>query len=490
MTNQAENPGTARASGGPRHWHLLPTAFFVIGICSIILVVWVKQLNETERANSALVDSMMDVRDYAATTHLWMEEAIYGDPAVDVKKQLADMDQAVNILNAVLEGGQSEHGMITRPLTDPPLRAQATASLSLFREFKATALARLAHPEVSQIGSPSDQRFDDLYKDIDDSVRRLEGSLEQVRVADYTKSRRLFLGILLTWAVVVTSTTAGIWNREARKKQAEDALVRANVKLFSQAEELVEHREHLSEIVQMRTAELNLANRELTEAEQKLRHLSSRLLAAQETERKRISMELHDELGQALNTMKLHVSSIETSLGEEQAVTKEDCEALLAYIDRVIEDVRRLSRYLSPTILEDLGITAALGWLAGNFSKDPSMKFSSDIDEIDDLFPRKQWITIYRVVQEALTNVAKHSRAASVRLDIHRQDDTVVFSVLDDGTGFDPGQASAKDAARIGLGLSTMDERVRMMGGVFELASREGAGTRVSFSLPVGKGGA
>ena len=254
MTNQAENPGTARASGGPRHWHLLPTAFFVIGICSIILVVWVKQLNETERANSALVDSMMDVRDYAATTHLWMEEAIYGDPAVDVKKQLADMDQAVNILNAVLEGGQSEHGMITRPLTDPPLRAQATASLSLFREFKATALARLAHPEVSQIGSPSDQRFDDLYKDIDDSVRRLEGSLEQIRVADYAKSRRLFLGILLTWAVVVISTTAGIWNREARKKQAEDALVRANVKLFSQAEELVEHREHLSEIVQMRTA--------------------------------------------------------------------------------------------------------------------------------------------------------------------------------------------------------------------------------------------
>jgi signal transduction histidine kinase len=456
----------------------LPLAYFLLGFSSIFLLLFINHLSERERANAALVDAMMDVQGYASTTHLWTEEAIYGDPDVDVRKQLTDMDEAVNILNATLRGGKSEHGAITKPLKDPAMRAQAAEVISLFTQFKAIALARLEYPVISQIGSPSDKRFDAVYLEMDGVARKMEDNLEQLKVADRTDSRRLFLGIILIWTVVVTTAALGIWNRELRRIHAEDALIRANKQLASQAEELTGHRERLEEQVSKRTAELSLAG-------ERLRELSSRLLAAQELERKRISMELHDELGQALYIMKLRLRNIERGLGADQPEIREGCEGMLLYIDQVIEDVRRLSLYLSPTVLEELGITQALEWLIENFSKNPAMKFSSSIEDIDRLFPRKKWITIYRVVQEALTNVVKHAGASSVSLDIRRQDDAVVFSVEDNGKGFEPGKAESKARSEIGLGLSTMDERVRMLGGTFDLASRKGDGTHITFRIPV-----
>ena len=100
-------------------------------------------------------------------------------------------------------------------------------------------------------------------------------------------------------------------------------------------------------------------------------------------------MELHDELGQALNVMKLRIRVIEKGLREDQGAIREECEELLEYMDQVIEDVRRLSLDLSPTVLEDLGLTSALRWLVSNLSKIPDLKITSDIAEIDHLVPRR-----------------------------------------------------------------------------------------------------
>jgi len=132
---------------------------------------------------------------------------------------------------------------------------------------------------------------------------------------------------------------------------------------------LTGHRRHLAELVEKRTIELTdtnailrqeIAERKraeetLKESEKRTEKLASRLISAQEIERKRIAMELHDELGQALNAIKLNLRVIENGLGNDQPVIREECEKLLVYMDHVIEDVRRLSLALSPTILEDLG---------------------------------------------------------------------------------------------------------------------------------------
>ena len=272
-----------------------------------------------------------------------------------------------------------------------------------------------------------------------------------------------------------------------RRRTAEEALLESNEQLLSQTEELTGHREHLADLVQKRTAELTKAVETLKDSDKRIRALSSSLINAQEVERKRISMELHDELGQALNATKLNIMVIKEGLKEDQQLIREECEGLLEYLDQVIEDVRRLSLDLSPVILEELGLTSALQWLIGNLAK-KHVKITSDIADLDQLFPSNHWITVYRIVQEALTNIVKHSKAENVSVVIERNDDKVAFSVKDDGTGFDPMRASTKNASEKGLGLTTMNERVRMMGGDLEIWSQQGKGTRISFSIPIEKG--
>jgi PAS domain S-box-containing protein len=226
----------------------------------------------------------------------------------------------------------------------------------------------------------------------------------------------------------------------------------------------------------------------LRESEKQLRHLSSQLLTAQETERKRISRELHDELGQALAVLKLKVSFIEGGLLQDQTAIREECKDALQYMDQVIENVRRLSRDLSPSILEDLGLRAALGWLINNIIKNNNAKVTFEMEDIDHLLSQNAQIIIYRILQEALTNVAKHAEAKNISVVIKKAKDRVSFRVEDDGKGFDVVKVARREPMEKGLGLATMEERARMLGGALDLWSQEGKGTRMTFDIPMEKG--
>jgi signal transduction histidine kinase len=323
--------------------------------------------------------------------------------------------------------------------------------------------------------------------------------LEMDEESNQVKSRRLFFGILASWVLLLSVATVSLWRRERQRNASEEELLKANVQLLSQSEELTEHREHLAELVERRTAELTIANERvrtemaerlqtcevLHRTEKQIQYLSGKLLRAQEIERKRISVELHDELGQALNVMKLQIRAMEKGLRADQESIREECENLLAYISQVIEDVRRLSLDLSPTVLEDLGLTAALRWLVGNLKKIPDLNLRVDVAEIDRFFSNNNWITIYRIIQEALTNIAKHAQAENVSVVIRPQDHRVVFTIEDDGIGFDPEQVTMRDATEKGFGLTTLNERVGIMGGTLDLRSRKGKGTRITFDIPI-----
>jgi PAS domain S-box-containing protein len=227
----------------------------------------------------------------------------------------------------------------------------------------------------------------------------------------------------------------------------------------------------------------------LRESEKQLRHLSSQLLTAQETERQRISRELHDELGQALTLMKIRLRFIENELGGEQAVIREEFQDILQYIDQVIENVRRLSRDLSPSILEDLGLTAALQWLVSNFIKRDAIKVSLEITDIDDLFSQDRQIIIYRILQEALTNIGKHADAKNVSVVTQKHDGRVSLCIKDDGKGFDVARDAMREPSERGLGLAIIDGRARMLGASLDLWSQEGKGTQITLSIPTDKGG-
>jgi len=225
-----------------------------------------------------------------------------------------------------------------------------------------------------------------------------------------------------------------------------------------------------------------LVEEDLRELEMNLKDSASRLVAAQEKERRRIARELHDELGQSLLVLKLRVSAVEKNL----QVAKSQCEGMYSYLDEIVENVRRLSRDLSPHALEDLGLSAAIRHLVSEFNKHYGIvDCRLAIDQIDDLFIREDQLHIYRVIQECLTNIGKYANATKVRVIIRKQKDNVFIKVQDNGIGFNLDQVLSRDAKRRGLGLDSLGERVRIIGGAIKIWSQIGQGTRISFKIPI-----
>lgn len=226
------------------------------------------------------------------------------------------------------------------------------------------------------------------------------------------------------------------------------------------------------------------AEEALRHSERELRFLSAQLLTAQEKERRRLSVELHDELGQSLMVLKLRFRAIQRNWGNDEGLKKE-CDEVIAYMNEVTENIRRLSRDLSPLILEDLGLTIAVRRLVESSAKLYNIDCSLELVELDDLFSRDQKITVYRIVQECLTNIARHSDANRVTVILSRNKDSFFFNIEDDGQGFDMQEVFGPDHTRYSFGLSAMNERVRMLGGNFKVRSSKGRGTQISFVVPL-----
>jgi len=214
-----------------------------------------------------------------------------------------------------------------------------------------------------------------------------------------------------------------------------------------------------------------------------------KLLDAEERERRRISIELHDELGQALTLLKFKINSLSKSFGENVEVFQDDCESLLHYLDATIENVRRISLDLSPTIVAEFGLSFALEYLFEEFREKYELLWCSiEMDEIDKYLSQTVQVNIYRIFQEILTNALKHANATSLTAVIRKHGDQIAFKAEDNGKGFDIIKTLAAEAKQKGTGIAAMHERVRMMGGSLEMISREGSGTVITFNIPINRG--
>jgi PAS domain S-box-containing protein len=229
------------------------------------------------------------------------------------------------------------------------------------------------------------------------------------------------------------------------------------------------------------------AEKALKESENKLRSLSCQLLDAQEHERKRLAVELHDELGHALLTLKLRLESLEDQLLPQQVSLKQETGEIIHFLLGTIDEVRRLYLDLSPGDLEDLGLTNALEALIEDFAAlQKNIRYTVHLENLDGLFELPVQTAIYRVVQEALTNIGKHAEPGEISLVIRKDTDLVSFTIADDGRGFDMSNVLSE---RKSLGLLAMEERVKILGGSFSLWSQVNQGTKVSFTIPLTEGG-
>ncbi len=219
-----------------------------------------------------------------------------------------------------------------------------------------------------------------------------------------------------------------------------------------------------------------------------LRELSAQLINAQEEERKRISRELHDELGQTLTAMSINLAIIETALlpGRDPLVMERLTETS-ELVDQTLDQIRDLSLELRPSLLDDLGLLPALRWYINGYAERGGVHVQLETMGLDDRLSPAMETVLYRVCQEALTNVARHAQASRVHIRLERTQDTITAVVEDNGVGFDAEQPAVPGSPQRGVGLLGIRERVSSQGGSIRVESRPESGTRLIVKIPLAR---
>lgn len=241
----------------------MPAVFILLGALSIGMLLWTTRLTDRQGLEFNFVDALIDMKAHASTSHLWFERSYYGHIDENMEAVWQSLEEAISLSRVMINGGKTEYGLQLKPLEPSLLRSQTEEIHSLLLKLKEISLDQYRHPETAGIDSPLEKEYDSTFI----RLLKLADDVEFAREKELTSSqedlRRLSGVLLLAWVLVVAAATAGLWSRERRRADAEEALRRTNEQLQAQAGELRLHREHLLELVEARTGELTAANEEL-----------------------------------------------------------------------------------------------------------------------------------------------------------------------------------------------------------------------------------
>jgi signal transduction histidine kinase len=223
------------------------------------------------------------------------------------------------------------------------------------------------------------------------------------------------------------------------------------------------------------------AENALKQSESQVTNLTSQLLLAEEKERKRIARELHDGLGQSLSAIAFNVRTTLERVEGNVKTGFESLEAIMPIIQQSLDEVRRIGMNLRPTLLDDLGLLPTIGWFVREYQKTyPSIRVEKQIKIQETQVPDPLKAVIYRILQEAMNNIGKHSKANLVGICLTRKkDDRIELVIEDNGIGFNMG------SIKRGLGLGSMRERAELSVGSFDIKSVKGKGTIIRASWPI-----
>jgi PAS domain S-box-containing protein len=387
--------------------------------------------------------------------------------------------------------------MLVGVIRDITARKQAEARIrELNAELEQRVLERTTQLEVTNRElSESEQRYREIFDNVVEGIYLLEvtedGRFRHIDInpalaAATGISREAIIGKFVDEAV--SEEVAAILAQNYRHCVAEGKTISEEIVLNLPAGKRIfystitpiyyEGRIHRLICISRDITKLKKAERELKESRAQLRGLTARREEAREEERKYIAREVHDELGQILTGLKMNVSILNHKLGAGQELAPDKLKETMRLTDKALEVARNVASALRPSALE-MGIVSALEWLAGRFGANTGIRCEVHIEDDNIQLDEAHAIALFRIVQESLTNVARHAKAKRVDITLRREAGDYVMRVKDNGAGFD---ASLKKADS--FGLVGIRERALILGGTVDIDSHPGKGTEIVVRIP------
>jgi PAS domain S-box-containing protein len=331
----------------------------------------------------------------------------------------------------------------------------------------------------------------EYWVNVDDLLEYVSPSCE--RISGYTP--RDFIDDPSLFKKIIVPEDRDVWERHYHDARQELKPRKIQFRIQRQDGEIrwIEHSCQPVTDQQGRLQGFRAGNRDITsrkqaeqgirEREKELRRLTTRLISAHEEERRSLARELHDDLSQRLAALAIQAGRMEQQAENGHALGAEECGRLKDRIIDISTDVHSLSRQLHPSILDDLGLTRAVESECARFANREGVEVAFTAENLPGTIPRDVSLSMYRIIQEGLNNIAKHACARRAKVALHLTDGRLCLSLQDDGIGFD----AAKVRQKPGLGLSSMRERVRIIHGVFRLTSEPEKGTTITVRVPLEK---
>ncbi len=437
--------------------------YLLIGLIGLIVIkALIISYQYSMRMNSVyapLIYASVEVELNVTTAHLLVEEILNGDhfEEEDVWKKYALAEWYVQ---AILNGGERREEKIL-PLKDKKLRLIVQDLEKRLSQFKNISSERLKKREVSGSGTEIDQRYNRIFRIFLDEAESVKNQLQHVMLEDMKDFRTIFISLLIVVLVLGIVVIFNFYRLE-----------RLRVTDFRKLQDTNDELE--SEIEDRRRAE-----NQLRDSREQLRKLSNQLQVIRENEKTRISREIHDELGQILTGLKMELSCLEVELDSPSIIEK--LQSMGCMIDSTINSVRRIATELRPQILDTCGLLDALEWQGMDYQARTGIECKLELPKDSVRLDSQLSTAIFRICQETLTNVARHSEATEVQVSLKFNKDELFLTVKDNGKGIELEQIYNTNS----LGLLGIQERANYWGGHVTIDSPPGEGALFTISIPL-----
>lgn len=443
------------------HWSIY---LLVVMICFLLSHMVNMNIQNKVRFNvlyTPMIDASLQIKLKGTTAHLWFEEMLGGERDEDIEIILDILDQADRHAETLLNGKTGLKETIS-PLDDPEFHQDINSVRNKLKEFRDITRKRFEAKAKFETESDINKRYHSIFTVFIQSADKLRAKLDQIMEQDLQNFQSKQFLLLMTCLLMALLMGVVFFFFERFRKR--------NIKLLHITNTHLEN-----EIVERKQAE-----KELSGSREELRNLNNRLQVIREEEKTRISREIHDELGQALTALKFSLSLIEGELSHEKQAFREKIHSMSELVDSTVKSVQRITMELRPQILDVMGLCEAFEWQTEEYQDRTNIQcsLSCNINKID--LDRDRSTALFRILQEALTNVARHSKATHIQISFNKGEGFLVLEIKDNGKGIDEEQIHSPKS----LGLLGIRERVQFFEGEVNIQGIAGKGTTVTAKIP------